>query len=48
LEPTTCVTGSFVNPYGALFWATQGRYFSVTENGIPNEQLLAIARSLDR
>ncbi len=48
LGPTACLPGDPAAPYGDLFWSDQGRYYSVTGNGIPNEQLLTIARSLDR
>jgi hypothetical protein len=47
LEPTACLPGDPAAPSGDLFWSDQGRHYGVTGNGIPNEQLLAIARSLD-
>jgi hypothetical protein len=48
LGPEACVTGGPVDPHGDLFWDDQGRSCSLTTNDIPTDQILAIARSLDR
>lgn len=48
VDQSACGTGGAIGPYANLFWATRGQYVSITANGIPNEQSLAIARSLDR
>jgi hypothetical protein len=47
LGPTACLPGDPAAPSGDLFWSDQGRHYGLTGNGIPNEQFLAIARSLD-
>ena len=48
LGPTACLPGDPAAPSGDLFWSDQGRHYGLTGNGIPNEQFLTIARSLDR